>query len=146
MHAVMRLNHQDGGRRRAICVTNNEVWAEEQERLRSEGNRPADPAWEALGICEFITKPRVTAAVTGVDSDGQVINADYRFIDPFPMSDGFKENVEFFTMSYESSRSVAHNRSFEAVAPLLWLRAGSKGRRIEKASDDFAVVDDRSAV
>ncbi|AZT99108.1 hypothetical protein CXR27_09065 [Brevibacterium aurantiacum] len=35
-HAVMRLNKQDGGRRQCILVTNNEVSAEEQVRLRSE--------------------------------------------------------------------------------------------------------------
>ncbi|MEI2807429.1 MAG: DNA methyltransferase [Albidovulum sp.] len=33
-HAVMRLNRQDGGRRQCICVTNNEVAADEQKALR----------------------------------------------------------------------------------------------------------------
>ena len=54
---------------------------------------------------------------------------------------GFDENVEFFTMTYEAPRAVAHNRSFEAVAPLLWLKAGAQGRRIESRGDDFEVAD-----
>jgi adenine-specific DNA-methyltransferase len=56
-HAVMRLNRQDSGRRRTISVTNNEVGVDEQDDLVKAGRRPGDPAWEALGICDYITKP-----------------------------------------------------------------------------------------
>ena len=140
-HAVMRLNKQDNGRRRCILVTNNEVSADEQVGLRKQRLRLGDPNWEALGICEYITKPRVTAAVTGRTPDGSSIEGDYKFIDEFPMAEGFEENVEFFTMTYEAQRPVAHNRAFEAIAPLLWLRAGSQGRRIEESRHDFDVAD-----
>jgi adenine-specific DNA-methyltransferase len=140
-HAVMRLNRQDGGRRRSICVTNNEVSADEQKALRARGLRPGDPEWEALGICEWVTKPRITAALTGRTPDGEPVKGDYKFIDEFPMAEGFDENVEFFAMTYEAPRAVAHHRSFEAVAPLLWLKAGAQGGRIEEPADDFAVAD-----
>jgi adenine-specific DNA-methyltransferase len=140
-HAVMRLNRQDGGSRQAILVTNNEVSAEEEEKLRTKNLRPGDPEWEALGICEHITKPRIKAAITGETPDGNPVKGEYKFTDGFPMADGFEENVEFFSMTYEALRPVAHNRSFEVIAPLLWLKAGSKGRRIEKAKDDFDVAD-----
>ena len=140
-HAVMRLNKQDNGRRKCILVTNNEVSASEQARIREQGLRPGDPDWEAMGICEYITKPRISAAVTGKTPDGSAIEGDYKFIDECPMAEGFEENVEFFTMTHQAPRPVAHNRAFEAIAPLLWLRAGSQGRRIEKARHDFDVVD-----
>ena len=140
-HAVMRLNKQDGGRRQCISVTNNEVSADEQKRLRKDGLRPGDAEWEALGICDYITKPRIAAAITGNTPDGEPIKGDYKFTDEFPMSDGFEENVEFFTLTYEAPRAVAHHRSFEAIAPLLWLKAGSRGIRIEKATDTFAIAD-----
>jgi adenine-specific DNA-methyltransferase len=140
-HAVMRLNRQDGGRRRSISVTNNEVSADEEARLRQRGLRPGDPDWEALGICEYFTKPRIATAVTGRTTDGEPIKGEYRFTDEFPMADGFEENVEFFSMTYEALRPVAHNRSFEVIAPLLWLKAGSEGRRIDKLADDFDVAD-----
>jgi len=129
-HAVMRLNKQDGGHRRSISVTNNEVSAEEQVILRSRGLRPGDHAWEALGICNHVTKPRLEAAVSGRTPKGQEIRGEYRFTDKFPMSDGFEENVEFFTLTYETPWRVARHRAFETIAPLLWLRAGARGRRI----------------
>jgi adenine-specific DNA-methyltransferase len=49
-------------------------------------------------------------------------------------------------MTYEAPRTVAHNRAFEAIAPLLWLRAGAQGRRIEKTSDDFDIADSYSVL
>jgi adenine-specific DNA-methyltransferase len=86
-------------------------------------------------------KPRIRAAITGRTPDGDPIAGVYKFTDEFPMAEGFEENVEFFTMTYEALRPVAHHRSFEAIAPLLWLRAGSQGRRIDQAKDDFDVAD-----
>lgn len=141
-HAVMRLNKQDGGRRQCISVTNNEVAADEQKTLRQEGLRPGDPGWEKLGICDYITKPRVAAAITGKTPDGEPIKGDYKFTDEFPMADGFEENAEFFTLTYETPLSISHNLAFSRVAPLLWLRAGARGSRINKLpADGWAVAD-----
>lgn len=131
-HAVMRLNRQDGKRRQCISVTNNEVAADEQRALRQRGLRPGDTEWEKHGICDYITKPRVQAAITGKTPGGEPIKGDYKFTDEFPIADGFKENAEFFTLTYETPVSVNHNRAFARIAPLLWLRAGSRGRRIDK--------------
>ena len=130
-HAVMRLNRQDGGRRQCISVTNNEVAASEHEALRRKMLRPGDAEWEQHGICDYITKPRVKAAITGRTPDGEPIKGDYKFTDEFPMAEGFEENAEFFTLTYETPVSVNHNRAFARIAPLLWLRAGSRGRRID---------------
>ena len=76
-HAVMRLNHQDGGKRRSISVTNNEVSEEEASRLTSRSLRQGDSEWEKLGICEFITKPRIKSIVTGKTPDGKMIEGNY---------------------------------------------------------------------
>ncbi len=134
-HAVLRLNRQDGGRRQCISVTNNEVGAEEQSRLHKEGLRPGDPGWEQWGICDYITKPRIKAAITGKTPDGDQIKGEYKFTDEFPMAEGFEENAEFFTLTYEAPVSVSHNRAFARIAPLLWMRAGCEGRRIETLPD-----------
>lgn len=130
-HAVMRLNRQDGGRRQSISVTNNEVAVEEQAALRNAGLRHGDPDWEKWGICDYITKPRIAAAITGKTPDGQDIEGEYKFADEFPMALGFAENAEFFTLTYETPVAVSHNLAFQRIAPLLWIRAGSEGRRIE---------------
>lgn len=141
-HAVMRLNKQDGGMRRAILVTNNEVGAEEQADLRAQGLRAGDAAWEQWGICDYITRPRIAAAITGTTPDGTPIKGDYKFTDEFPMADGFAENAEFFTLTYETPVAVSHNVAFARIAPLLWLRAGSRGARIDKVPPSgWAVVE-----
>jgi adenine-specific DNA-methyltransferase len=141
-HAVMRLNKQDGGRRQCISVTNNEVGADEQKALREKGLRPGDAEWERWGIYDHITKPRVEAAITGKTSEGGPIKGDYKFTDEFPMADGFTENAEFFTLTYETPLSVNHNVAFARIAPLLWLRAGSRGKRIDKLpGEGWAVMD-----
>lgn len=129
-HAVMRLNKQDGGRRQSISITNNEVSADEQEQLSARGLRPGDSAWEELGICDYVTKPRITAAITGLTPAGDPIEGEYKFTDEFPMDEGFEENAAFFTLTYESPLAVRHHRAFARIAPMLWLRAGSEGRII----------------
>lgn len=141
-HAVMRLNKRDGGRRQCISVTNNEVAADEQAKLCKEGLRPGDAEWERWGICDYVAKPRVEAAITGRTPDGEPIKGDYKFTDEFPMSEGFDENAEFFTLTYETPLSVNHNMAFTRIAPLLWLRAGSRGKRIDKLpTEGWTVVD-----
>jgi adenine-specific DNA-methyltransferase len=134
-HAVMRLNKQDNGRRQSICVTNNEVASAEQKTLREKGLRPGDADWEQWGICDYITKPRVEASITGRTPDGTQVSGEYKFTDKFPMADGFEENAEFFTLTYETALSVNHNVAFARIAPLLWMHAGSRGRRIDKLPD-----------
>jgi adenine-specific DNA-methyltransferase len=140
-HAVMRLNRQDGGHRQCISVTNNEVGADEQATLRASGLRPGDPEWEQWGICDYITKPRIRAALTGQTPDGSPIRGDYKHVDEFPMSEGFNENAAFFTLTYESPWRVSTDRAFAAIAPMLWLRAGARGNRIDDLSDGWAIAE-----
>ena len=129
-HATMRLNRQDGGHRQCISVTNNEVTADEQTALRKAGLRPGDPDWEKWGICDYITKLRIAAAITGKTPEGNDIDGEYKVSDEFPLAEGFEESAEFFTLTYETPVAISHNRAFARIAPLLWMRAGSKGRRI----------------
>lgn len=130
-HAVMRLNRQDNGRRRSISVTNNEV-NDQESAFRRAGLRPGDEEWESAGICERVTKPRLRAAATGLTPEGTVITDEYKFTDDSPMSEGFLENIEFFTLTYENEALVEVDQAFERIAPLLWMRAGSEGRMIEQ--------------
>lgn len=140
-HAVMRLNHQDGGHRCSISITNNEVSEDETKKLIKRGLRQGDPDWEALGICRYITKPRVTAAITGKTPGGDPIKGDYKFTDEFPMADGFEENAVFFDLTYEDPDAVELGVAFEEIAPLLWLRAGARGRVIKHEESGYAVSD-----
>lgn len=104
------------------------------------------------GICQYITKPRLTAAITGKTPAGDPIKGDYKFTDEFPMADGFEENAVFFDLTYEDPDAVELGVAFEEIAPLLWLRAGARGRVIEHeepgyaSSDTYAVLFDFAAV
>jgi len=151
-HAVMRLNKQDGGRRRSISVTNNEVSADEQVKLRKQGLRPGDTEWEQWGICDYVTKPRVEAAITGRTPEGDPIKGDYKFTDEFPMSDGFEANARFFTLTYQPLTRVRHGYAFADIAPLLWMRAGQTGRIIETIpergwdiAESYAIIENVAA-
>lgn len=180
-HAVMRLNKQYGGHRQCIAITNNEMGPNEEEELTLKGYRPGDKEWEALGVCTYITKPRIKAAITGIDSTGNPIKGNYGILtdqyleidperdniiaanantmkplkrtiyqkkkvqdsvvpDPFPMSDGFKENAIFFDLVYNAKGRVEMGLEFENIAPLLWLKAGGSGEMITEESDEgFAI-------
>jgi adenine-specific DNA-methyltransferase len=145
-HAVMRLNRQDGGHRISISVTNNEVSADEHVSLREQHLRPGDRDWEQWGICEYITKPRVRASITGKTPEGEPIKGDYKFTDEYPISDGLEENVEFLTLTYEAPLRIRANRDFNKVSVLLWLHAGSRGRRIESLPDGWSVVENYGVI
>lgn len=130
-HAVVRLNRQDGGRRQCISVTNNEVAADEQKSLGKLGLRPGDQDWEKQGICQNITFPRLTAAITGRTPEGEPIKGDYKFNDASPMAEGFPANLEYFRLDFLDKDHVALGRQFREILPLLWLRAGAIGPRPE---------------
>lgn len=76
-NAVMRLNRQDNGRRCCISITNNEVSEEEAKRFTKRELRQGDEEWERYGIAQYITWPRIKAAITGVTPDGEPIKGEY---------------------------------------------------------------------
>jgi adenine-specific DNA-methyltransferase len=140
-HAVMRLNRQDSGSRTCISITNNEVSDKEQKDLIGAGLRPGDADWEKFGICDYITKPRLASAITGVCPDGKSIQGSYKFADEFEMAEGFNENIEFFTLTYEVPLEILSGRTFSRISPLLWMRAGCKGGQIDEISDGWGISD-----
>jgi adenine-specific DNA-methyltransferase len=136
-HAVARINRRDGGRRQCILVTNNEVSQARAEKLAASGVSPGEWDWERHGIFEEITRPRVEAAITGSTPAGDPVEGDYGFVDEFPMADGLEENVLFAELTFEDPNRIELDLAFEAVAPLLWLRAGAVGPVIaERGVDD----------
>lgn len=139
LHAAAMLNAEDGGNRRTILVTNNEVGPSRQRTLKAAGYLPGDDEWEAEGIFRHVTCPRIEASITGQRSDGGPIPGNLRNSDGSPMSDGLSENVEFFELTYEDPDLVGLGRKFAAVAPLLWLKAGGVGPRINEPTDDWSV-------
>lgn len=77
LNAVNLLNATDGGSRRCILVTNNEVSAEEAAALSARGLQPGDAEWEAQGICRSVTWPRSKYTILGRRDDGSVLTGEY---------------------------------------------------------------------
>ena len=77
MNAVNLINQQDGGHRRCILVTNNEVSDAETSVLKAKGLCPGDAEWESQGICRSITWPRNKYTILGVHSDGTNLDGEY---------------------------------------------------------------------
>jgi adenine-specific DNA-methyltransferase len=77
LNAVNLLNATDGGSRRCILVTNNEVSAEESATLSARGLQPGDAEWETQGICRSVTWPRSKYTILGQRDDGSVLTGEY---------------------------------------------------------------------
>jgi len=77
LNALNLLNAADGGNRRCILITNNEVSAEEAEALRAAGHRPGDAEWERHGICRAVTWPRTKYSIAGKRDTGEPLEGDY---------------------------------------------------------------------
>ena len=133
LHAVNLLNAEDGGHRRCILVTNNEVSADEAKALTEQGFQPGDPEWEKLGIARYVTWPRTVCSIEGHDVNGAPLKGDYLVSDtdgnPIPMSQGFKANAAYFKLGFLDKNDVALGRQFKEILPLLWLKAGAVGKR-----------------
>jgi adenine-specific DNA-methyltransferase len=125
LHSVCMLNARDGGSRRCILVTNNEVGDAEADQLANRGLGPGDSEWDAEGIFRRVTQPRCAAAITGIRPDGQPVLGEYS--DGTAMAEGFTENAAFYELAYEDADSIAVGEKFEAILPALWLAAGSEG-------------------
>jgi adenine-specific DNA-methyltransferase len=99
-HAVNLLNAQDGGNRRCIMVTNNEISEEEERAFTEQGVNKGDEEWENRGIAKFVTWPRTVCSIEGHDINGNVLQGDYLAMDingnPIPMANGFQANVKYF--------------------------------------------------
>jgi adenine-specific DNA-methyltransferase len=137
-HATCLLNALDGGRRTSIAVTNNEVGVEAASKMAKEGVLPGTEEWEKHGIYRSITHPRVANAVRGTVPDSL---AESRYLggDERAFATGFDENVAFVELVYLDRNGVSRGDAFEAIAPLLWLRAGGRGEMVGSVARPFSV-------
>ena len=126
LHAVNLLNAEDGGQRRCIIVTNNEVSDAEAKSLTSRGYQPGDDEWEKLGIARYVTWPRTVCSIEGHDINGNPLKGNYIGSD-IPMSDGFKANCAYFKLGFLDKNEVALGRQFKELLPVIWMKANCVG-------------------
>lgn len=136
LHAVNLLNAEDGGHRRCIMVTNNEVSADEAKMLKDKGYQPGDAEWEKLGIAHYVTWPRTVCSIKGQDVNGNPLKGDYLGSEPpMHMADGFKANAAFFKLGFLDPTAVSLGMRFSEMLPTLWLKTGAKGKCPELAGE-----------
>lgn len=256
LHAVNLLNAEDGGRRRCIMVTNNEIGEPKENELKPLGILPGDEEWEKWGIARYVNWPRTKCSILGTDVNGNPIEGNYftvltttkkadrkytqiSFLSkestlkqkkslvalinkqknvklpamtsdaPFlvsesddcnasilfdftkidewlealedndhitdfyivsekdaiyrrvknevsermgmieesvsvemPMADGFKTNAIYFKLEFLDKKSVARGRQLQELLPLLWMKAGAKGKCPKSISGDYQFFPD----
>ena len=141
LHAVNLLNAEDGGNRRCIMVTNNEISAEERKGFEARGIKQGDPEWEARGIARYVTWPRTVCSIEGHDVNGNPLKGNYIGSD-IPMADGFKANAAFFKLGFLDKTKVSLGMQFKELLSTLWMRAGAIGKcpTIDAAVPDMLIL------
>ena len=138
LHAVNLLNAEDGGNRRCIIVTNNEVSEAEQKTLTSKGYRPGDDEWEEIGIARYVTWPRTVCSIKGCNIDGKPLKGDYITDTPLPlhMENGFESNAIYFKLGFLDKTEISLGMRFIEILPLLWMKSGAIGECPHMDKDD----------
>ena len=77
LNAINLLNAADGGQRRCVLVTNNEVSDTNAKLLSSRGIFRGDKEWEKYGICRAVTWPRTEYSILGRRGDGSELTGEY---------------------------------------------------------------------
>ena len=126
LHAVNLLNAEDGGQRRCIMVTNNEVSVQEAKILTAKGLYPGDEEWDKLGIARYVTWPRTVCSIEGHDINGSPLKGNY-IGSNLPMAEGFKANAVFFKLGFLDKTTVSLGRQFRELLPVIWMKAGAIG-------------------
>ena len=141
LHAVNLLNAEDGGHRRCILVTNNEVSDAEAKEMTAKGLKPGDEEWEKLGIARYVTWPRTVCSIEGHDVNGNPLKGNYLGSD-LPMADGFKANAAYFKLGFLDKTKVSLGMQFKEMLPTLWMKAGAIGKcpAVEAGVPDMLIL------
>jgi len=135
-NAVALMNSRDGGKRRSILVTNNEVENATARRLQGSGVYIGDPEFEKEGICESVTWPRCRNVTIGESSEKEPLEGSYLGSDnagsELLLRDGFKENIEYFRLDFLDPSDVERGDAFEGILPIIWMMAGCIGEREDR--------------
>ena len=126
LHAVNLLNAEDGGNRRCIMVTNNEVSEAERKDFEARGVMEGSDEWNSRGIARYVTWPRTVCSIEGRDINGNPLKGNYLGSD-IPMADGFKANAAFFKLGFLDKTKVSLGMQFKELLSTLWMKAGTIG-------------------
>lgn len=136
LHALNLINAEDGGHRRGILITNNEVSENEAKSLSKQGLSAGDDEWDKHGIAQNVTWPRTKCSILGCDRHGKKLKGKYLKVDR-AMDEGFESNAIFFKLSFLDKTAVALGMQFKELLPVLWMKAGAIGKCPEIEKEDI---------
>ncbi len=136
LQAVNLMNKIDGGKRRCILVTNNEVADKEVQPLLDKGYFPGSSEWEEHGVARSVTWKRTVCSIKGIGMDGKPLKGKYSSGD-LPLDNGFEANVSFFKLGFLDKTAVALGLQFKEMLPVLWMKAGAVGKCPELGCDSL---------
>ncbi len=141
LHAVNLLNAEDGGHRRCIMVTNNEISEAERKDFESRGLKQGDEEWESRGIARYVTWPRTVCSIEGHDVNSNPLKGNYIGSDR-PMADGFPTNAVFFKLGFLDKTKVSLGMQFKELLSTLWMKAGAIGKcpTVEEGVPDMLIL------
>ena len=93
-HAVLELNKQDGGNRKFILCTNNELNGKEKE-LREKGL--SEKEIQSHGICQAVTYPRIKKVIQGYHNGKSEV-------------DGLGGNLKYFRTAFVPAGPTDQNK------------------------------------
>lgn len=135
LHAVNLLNREDGGHRKCIMVTNNEIGEPKENELSPMGIRPGDSDWEKWGIARYVNWPRTRCTILGNDVNGMPMEGEYITSNTETKSIDRK----FFQINY-----LAENASLKQKKALVSLINKQKDVKLPTMNEDagFLVSED----
>ena len=114
-HAVNLLNAEDGGKRKFILVTNNEISDTEEKTLTAEGITEKDEKWDNLGVAKHVTWNRMKCVIEGINIEGE------------PLSGNYGVEQEIYVKSEDEGHKNCYIKKKEQVYPMLSERLKSDG-------------------
>jgi adenine-specific DNA-methyltransferase len=117
-------------------VTNNEVSAEEEDRLKAAGYHPGQEEWDKWGIARYVNWPRTKCSILGVDVNGEPLKGNYQ---TYLKHEKEKErNIKQITLIDDpSSLKTAQKKELVALCC-----QGKLPQRLVKADSKFIVSEE----
>lgn len=136
LNALNLINAEDGGRRKCIMVTNNEVSEEEAKALKEAGYKPGDEEWEARGIAKNVTWPRTKYTIYGRRDDQSLLEGEY-----FTSMTVEKETARRFTqISYVDPKEMTLFQKKQLVS---LIARGTLPQSMVKKDSGYVVPDNK---
>ena len=128
LHAVNLLNAEDGGNRRCIMVTNNEISAKERKGFEARGIQQGDPEWESRGIARYVTWPRTVCSIEGHDVNGNPLKGNYIGSD-IPYGRWFQGECSILQAAIPGqNQGIPRYAVQRSCSPPAWMKAGAIGK------------------